>query len=87
MEIEYVTRDHGVSLRNVPSLLRNLLETGLQLDDAKRTLDMDKIGRELHRLLVVKYTYYAMIFFQISIHISDSLCAMILRDSSILMIV
>ncbi|EZA48712.1 Testis-expressed protein [Ooceraea biroi] len=53
VEPEYVTRNRSVSLRNVPSLLRKLLETGLQSDVANRTLDMDKIGRELHRLLVI----------------------------------
>ncbi|KAH0953493.1 hypothetical protein HN011_009727 [Eciton burchellii] len=53
VQIECIIPNHIVSLRNVPSLLRNLLEIGLQPDEKKRTLDMDKIGRELHRLLVI----------------------------------
>lgn len=41
-----------LSLQNVPPILHDLLETGLHADETKMTLDMDKIGRRLHRLLV-----------------------------------
>ncbi|XP_012226022.1 uncharacterized protein [Linepithema humile] len=46
-------RDVVVNLQNVPSILHNLLEAGLQPDEAKRTLDMEKIGKKLHRLLMI----------------------------------
>jgi len=45
-------RDIIINLQNVPSILRNLLEAGLHPDETKIMLDMDKIGRKLHRLLV-----------------------------------
>ncbi|KMQ90571.1 Testis-expressed protein 14 [Lasius niger] len=46
-------RDVIVSLQNVPPILHDLLETGLHPDETKMTLDMDKIGRRLHRLLMI----------------------------------
>ncbi|XP_020277828.1 uncharacterized protein LOC109851792 isoform X2 [Pseudomyrmex gracilis] len=49
-------RDISLNLQNIPSIsptLRDLLEIGLQSDEAKRTLDMDKISRKLHRLLMI----------------------------------
>lgn len=46
-------RDVIVSLQNVPPILHDLLETGLHPDETKITLDMDKIGRRLHRLLMI----------------------------------
>jgi len=50
----YAMRKRGVivNLQNVPSILHSLLEAGLQPDETKRTLDMEKIGRKLQRLLV-----------------------------------
>ncbi|XP_029673608.1 uncharacterized protein LOC115241814 isoform X2 [Formica exsecta] len=46
-------RDVIVSLQNVPPILHDLLETGLHPDETKMTLDMEKIGRRLHRLLMI----------------------------------
>ncbi|KAL6261075.1 hypothetical protein P5V15_008608 [Pogonomyrmex californicus] len=46
-------RDIMINLQNVPSILRSLLEAGLHPDETKITLDMDKIGRKLHRLLMI----------------------------------
>ncbi|XP_011884089.1 PREDICTED: inactive serine/threonine-protein kinase TEX14-like, partial [Vollenhovia emeryi] len=46
-------RDVIINLQNVPSILRGLLEAGLHPDETKITLDMDKIGKKLHRLLMV----------------------------------
>ncbi|XP_036149146.1 uncharacterized protein LOC105830040 isoform X2 [Monomorium pharaonis] len=46
-------RDTIINLQSVPSILRNLLEAGLHLDETKIMLDMDEIGRKLHRLLMV----------------------------------
>lgn len=59
-------RDISLNLQNIPSIsptLRNLLEIGLQSDEAKRTLDMDKISRKLHRLLVDSYDIISFFFF------------------------
>ncbi|XP_032674110.1 uncharacterized protein LOC116845481 isoform X2 [Odontomachus brunneus] len=54
VELQYVTRKRGiiVDFNHFPSRLQKLLENGLQLDAAKRTLDMDKIRKTLHRLLM-----------------------------------
>ncbi|XP_072762066.1 uncharacterized protein [Anoplolepis gracilipes] len=46
-------RDIMVSLQNVPPILHDLFEIGLHPDETKMTLDMDKIGRRLHRLLMI----------------------------------
>ncbi|XP_025988995.1 uncharacterized protein LOC105197224 isoform X2 [Solenopsis invicta] len=42
-----------INLENVPSILHSLLEAGLHTDETKIMLDMDKIGRKLHRLLMI----------------------------------
>ncbi|XP_014477018.1 PREDICTED: uncharacterized protein LOC106745691 isoform X2 [Dinoponera quadriceps] len=54
VELQYTTRKRGITvdLNNFPPRLQKLLENGLQLDAAKRTLDMDKIRKSLHRLLM-----------------------------------
>lgn len=46
-------RDIIINLQNVPSILRSLLEAGLHPDETKIMLDMEKIGRKLHRLLMI----------------------------------
>ncbi|XP_025269002.1 uncharacterized protein LOC105254410 isoform X1 [Camponotus floridanus] len=55
VERHFMIRKHDimVSLQNVPPILHDLLETGLHPDETKMTLDMDKIGRRLHRLLMI----------------------------------
>ncbi|KAK0169765.1 hypothetical protein PV328_010406 [Microctonus aethiopoides] len=52
VERHYVQRKRGItiSLHNFPPLLVNLLETGMQLDISKRTLDINKISRLLKQL-------------------------------------
>jgi len=64
VERHFMIRKHDimVSLRNVPPILHDLLETGLHPDETKMTLDMDKIGRRLHRLLVNLHNIYNIIF-------------------------
>ncbi|XP_025153768.1 uncharacterized protein LOC105186466 isoform X2 [Harpegnathos saltator] len=54
VELQYTTRKRGVTvdLDIFPPRLQKILEIGLQLDAAKRTLDMDKIRKTLHRLLM-----------------------------------
>ncbi|XP_071580595.1 uncharacterized protein [Temnothorax nylanderi] len=46
-------RDVIINLQNVPSIFHSLLEAGLHSDETKIMLDMDKIGRKLHRLLMI----------------------------------
>lgn len=48
-------QDVIINLQNIPSILRSLLEAGLHSDETKITLDMDKIEKKLHRLLVTLY--------------------------------
>ncbi|XP_018368395.1 PREDICTED: uncharacterized protein LOC108764590 isoform X1 [Trachymyrmex cornetzi] len=46
-------RDIVINLQNVPSILRSLLEAGLHPDETMIMLDMDRIGKKLHRLLMI----------------------------------
>lgn len=54
LELQFTTRKRGITVDsdNFPPRLQKVLENGLQLDAAKRTLDMNKIRKSLHRLLV-----------------------------------
>ncbi|XP_070512374.1 uncharacterized protein [Cardiocondyla obscurior] len=54
VERQYMRKgDVVINLQNVPPILCSLLQAGLHPDETKITLDMDKIGRKLHRLLMM----------------------------------
>ncbi|XP_018397523.1 PREDICTED: uncharacterized protein LOC108775604 [Cyphomyrmex costatus] len=54
VERQHMTRkrDIVINLQNVPLILRSLLEAGLHPDETMIMLDMDRVGKKLHRLLV-----------------------------------
>lgn len=78
-----------LSLQNVPPILHDLLETGLHSDETKMTLDMDKIGRRLHRLLVnlhhiqhnlLKFAQFLMLIDSLNNNLSKLFKFVIIQD-------
>ncbi|KYN00788.1 hypothetical protein ALC62_08471 [Cyphomyrmex costatus] len=53
VERQHMTRkrDIVINLQNVPLILRSLLEAGLHPDETMIMLDMDRVGKKLHRLM------------------------------------